>query len=367
LLLRTALLPRAAALGYWKAWRSSVNLERDLDAESFISLPYIYRRISQWGLDDPLLEKLKGLYRRCWTANSILLNAAGKVLAVLEKEGVDFLLLGAAALAINQYRDSGSRPVPAVECLVRPEDVDRSIHLLVSAGWKSARIPLSRLNEAARRARSGWEFEDGEGHRLLLRWKLFTHRAFSASDEVWWRDSVGIRLGDSTFRTLDPMDLLLHVLCDRDMRDPAQRAFWIVDASVIMAESLEPDDWRKFDARARLMGLSYPAGRSLAAIEGIVPGSVSSTMIASLASRESAKLERDYFDAADHDGAPARALRQLWYLHRLLSRRADRSELFPALASFPAFLRAYTGKTLPDLVLALVRRLKSSIAGAPGK
>jgi len=68
LLLRAALLQGNDAINAWHEWKSSVDIEQ-LDQGSYRLLPLLYRSLHIDGVEDPLMNKLKGVYRMTWYKN----------------------------------------------------------------------------------------------------------------------------------------------------------------------------------------------------------------------------------------------------------------------------------------------------------
>ncbi len=68
-LLRAALLDKPQAQQAWDTWRSSVDLEQGFGRSSFRLFPLLYSQLSRWGLDDPIMSKLKAVYLKAWSEN----------------------------------------------------------------------------------------------------------------------------------------------------------------------------------------------------------------------------------------------------------------------------------------------------------
>jgi len=86
LLLRAALLQGEPALEAWNEWRRSVNLDV-IDYGSHRMVPQLYRNLQRLGVKDPLMDRLKGVYRYYLYKNEILLHRIGTLLAAFEDAG----------------------------------------------------------------------------------------------------------------------------------------------------------------------------------------------------------------------------------------------------------------------------------------
>src|SRR6476661_5923141 len=79
LILRAALLQGEPALASWNEWQRSVNLDV-IDYGSHRVVPQLYRNLQRHGVKDPLLERLKGVYRYYLYKNEILMHRIGALL-----------------------------------------------------------------------------------------------------------------------------------------------------------------------------------------------------------------------------------------------------------------------------------------------
>src|SRR3989304_3614207 len=155
LLLRSALLRGESARRAWQELRPSLDLDR-LPAALASLLPLVYRNAAVLDRDDPETPRLKGLYRRTWYANEALFHRLASVLRLFAQAGIDTLVLRDAPLVVRYYKDSGLRPVAAVE-------------LLVHTGQATAAVALLEDARSSRRGH-GTEFTDGRRSEPDVRW-----------------------------------------------------------------------------------------------------------------------------------------------------------------------------------------------------
>src|SRR5439155_15549659 len=91
-LLLVALGDPDSAAGAWKSLPASFSLD-DLEPGSFELLPLVYRNVSQTNPADPLLPRLKGIYRRSWVKNNLLLGRTSEIAETLQTVSVPALFL----------------------------------------------------------------------------------------------------------------------------------------------------------------------------------------------------------------------------------------------------------------------------------
>ena len=81
--------PGRRALEAWDAWKAGHDLiETELDHGSFRLLALVYRNLLTQGADEPLMPRLKGIYRYWWCSNQRLFYRAAGVIRQLESAGI---------------------------------------------------------------------------------------------------------------------------------------------------------------------------------------------------------------------------------------------------------------------------------------
>jgi hypothetical protein len=146
LLLQTALLPRDSALEAWTEWRSRYDFFDHPHGDGAFKLyPMVYKRLVAEGVDEPLLPRLKGIYRYWWSANQRLFGMAANLLELMHRSAVRTLVLKGGAICPLYYKDVGSRPMSDIDVLVRLDQVGRALTVLQHAGWRA--VTPSVLND----------------------------------------------------------------------------------------------------------------------------------------------------------------------------------------------------------------------------
>ncbi|MDP3660643.1 hypothetical protein, partial [Phenylobacterium sp.] len=96
LMVRAAIGPQDEVEQCFRAWRRLVNIDDHMDGGTYRLLPLVYERLRTAGSDDPLMGRLKGVYRRAWVETQSVFHAVAPVVARLEAAGVRTLLLKGA-------------------------------------------------------------------------------------------------------------------------------------------------------------------------------------------------------------------------------------------------------------------------------
>ena len=236
-LLRAALLPEKQAVAAWGRARVGIDIDR-LERGSYSLMPLVYRRLSEAGVDEPLLPRLKGIYRHTWSKNQVLLENLRVVTEKLREEGVEVLIVGGAA-RLPYYDEVGVRTISEFELLVREVDLERALR---AAGWKGAPVP-----ERVARGRSTVRVEGQEHTAFGLHWR-FLPEFPSADDDLVWQAAAQTALEGIEGLVLDPADELLATCAGGARTALWANVQWIADAVVIIRSGRL--DWERLEGMA---------------------------------------------------------------------------------------------------------------------
>ena len=253
-LLRAALLlDRDAAMESLARWRSAVDLDA-IDAGSMRVLPLRFRNLQRLEIVPPDAERLKGIYRRSWYRNELLLEGGRQALHELHAAGIATLLLKGAAVVTTLTSEHGIRPMQDFDLLVRRADFARAAAVLSAAGWK--------MDDAVRDARAHFAYQ----HAISFRRE-------SADVDLHWTSIWGVfdREGEREFqaaarpavfrgeqtRVLAPEDAVLQICAHATLAHPEVSPIrWVGDAVLTIRAAGEHFDWRRLVALAKLRRLS---------------------------------------------------------------------------------------------------------------
>src|SRR5437763_1012726 len=168
LVLQTIFAPPERAREAYFAWRSTLDIDQPFDGAVMRLLPLLYLHVLKIGLNDALIGRLKGVYRRAWSDTHALFHGTAPALLALRDAGIDTMLLKGVQMVLCHYRNYGCRPMSDVDIAVRPEDVDAAIRALALAGWTSV-APINRDDLAFRHAAP---FRGPDGHEIDLHWHI---------------------------------------------------------------------------------------------------------------------------------------------------------------------------------------------------
>lgn len=231
LLLAAWLAEDGPARRAWAEARAVLHIDR-LEPGTFALTPLLYRRLEAWGAEDPLLPKLKGLYRHSWTRNQLLLGQLKTIAEAFASAEIDMLAAGGCLLVATFYDEPALRPLDRLDLLVRRGDATAAAAELQSLGWSAARpSDLGRLE----RRPAVW-FSRGDGRVVVLRTRIFPPEVSP------WDDRITFELDGIQCGGLSAARQLLWTCLGEDRHQIWGRVQWLPDLQALV-ESGPGIDW----------------------------------------------------------------------------------------------------------------------------
>ncbi|MBW4576558.1 MAG: nucleotidyltransferase family protein [Aphanothece sp. CMT-3BRIN-NPC111] len=244
LLLQAAMQQGEAAIASWQAWKTVVNLD-DIDSASYQLLPLVYRNLAGLYFQDNLMPKLKGIYRLRWCKNQLIFQSLIELLPVLQKAGIEFILLKDTALLFQAYQDLGKRTINTLAILVRPETVPETSNILLQLGWNATEIIFPKNLHC----RTLSQFNKKSSIPLELHWYLTGTKV----DEIFI-NTTSIFLQDISAPVLTANEQLTQLCLQETPLDIVSSIIWLAD--ILMLLNLCPEfDWREIIVKAQKSGL----------------------------------------------------------------------------------------------------------------
>lgn len=221
-------------------WKSLVPIDA-VDQGSMRLLPLLYRNLKRLGIDDPLMPRLKGVYRQVWFRNQLVLEHGRRALQALSAAGIPAIVLKGAALVETVYDEPALRPMEDYDVLVPREHFRRAVGVMLAGNW-TFHPPLA----------------DPEPHFVFQHAVGFRREGGGELDLHW--SAVGLpmdfSIGDPEARMLTPADQLLQICTHATRFNPDIPPIrWAADAFLLLASAPFPWDALVESARARRLSL----------------------------------------------------------------------------------------------------------------
>ena len=318
LMLRAALLQGEPALASWNEWRRSVNLDV-IDYGSHRMVPQLYRNLQRHGVKDPLMERLKGVYRYYLYKNQILMHRIASLLAAFEEAGITTMVLKGAALIPLYYRETGVRPMLDADVLVHSHQVEQAMDLLTKLRWKPFRYHQPRMRIPIVHSTP---FEDDGGRQLDLHWHLFWECFNAGVDDDYWQKAIPLQIGEVKTLALSPTDQLLHTCWHGARWNEVPPIRWVADAMAILAASAAEIDWPSLLMKTQRHRIVLPVKDSLEYLKNKFDAPVPDDLLKSLSAVRISKMERENYEVTLNPmAAPTtgKIIRMLYYDYRWLT------------------------------------------------
>jgi hypothetical protein len=339
LLLRAALQKGREALDAWKEWRACVDIDDidRLDSGSYRLLPLLYRNLNNQGVQDPLMMRLKGVYRLTWYKNQMLFHTMANLLRSFRDAGIETMALKGAALTLLCYKDYGLRPMNDFDVLIRTEKANAAIRLLEAMGWTATYfVPTEEYITVS----YSHGFKNSAGQEFDLHWHLlFQSRGINADDD-FWDAAVTTNINDIAVKALSPADQLLHV-CIHGARWNFIPPFrWVADAMTILNAPQANIDWNRFIIQTEKRRLVLPLLDALNYLKEVFDAPIAPSVFKRLRDMPVPGIERLEYKIAVNPPTQWTAALDLWCQH---SRLAGNVGLARRVAGFPKFLENIWG------------------------
>ncbi|MBN2432000.1 MAG: nucleotidyltransferase family protein, partial [Acidobacteria bacterium] len=257
LLLEASLLADDRALAAWERWKAQVDLDA-LDFGSRQLLPLLYRNLVTLGVTDPLLAKIKGVYRHTWFVNQRLVRAVVPLMQRLQSAGVPTLALKGIALVEEYYGDRGLRPMSDADILVPGPQVRPAVRILMEDGWMPRRKGNASPPDRHLLYKNAQAHFRPDGLAVDLRWHLLPECCHPHDDDACWSRADRMSLDAVETLCLDPSTQFLHTLLHGVKWSPVPPLRWIADAWWILQQRPLAMDWDYILAETRRRQMTLP-------------------------------------------------------------------------------------------------------------
>lgn len=288
LLLEAALFEGDRAVAAFRSWRNTVRLEAEFSRGSFRLLPLVYHSMLRLGVDDPLMGRLKGVYKRSWYDTHQLVHRAQPVVARLVAAGIDVMLTKGAPLALSYYRNLALRPMSDVDLAVPQHRLHDALSMLRNLGWRAVREPDGDML----RFRHAVQCFGPAGGELDLHWRMMYEIRDKAGDESFWTTAEPLDFMGTAIKQPDPTHALLLVVVHGVRWNPETPVRWIPDALAILRTRTADVDWNRLLDLAATHRVTFRLGLGLSYLTESFRAPVPRFVLERLRAADQSLLER---------------------------------------------------------------------------
>jgi hypothetical protein len=191
---------------------------------------------------------LKNAYYLTLKRNIIIFNMLESVAGLFKNEGIDIIIFKGPALIELAYKDMGIRPMADVDIFIKRNDLARIDAILKNKGY-SPRYTFS--------------YEHTTAIPIDLHWHITNLLPYHSSSNIIqkidmgkiWNDSVEIKLGNTTLRTLSIYHQII-CLCLHAFKHSYKPLMLLCDINEFLRVKKEKIDWDILIEEAFNLGLS---------------------------------------------------------------------------------------------------------------
>lgn len=333
-LLKIALGPVDEAIPLWQGLQETFVLD-ELEPGSFDLMALVYHRLSAGEYDDPVVQRLKGIYRREWVRANLLGEHTREIAATLGEAGIRALYVEGSPLAERFYPERGLRPSWFVDVLVDEQATTTAREALATGGWTAPAVtgtdpddPVA-LNNADRSVCVV---------RSSLSYDFVLPDDPTASNRPLWESARPLALDGMEIPVPGPTETLLAVCVSGARAKPVASLLWIVDAMMITRGG--EIDFERLVELARSHGQTLRLREALSYLSTLPETSIPGPVLAQLEAVEVSPRERLAYTLAAGSIRAGGSLPE--HAARHLAAAPNRS-LPGAVATFPGYLRRQWG------------------------
>ena len=254
LLLKTAFSKADKCIDSWRKWKSRADID-NLDYGSFRLLPLVYQRLTSQGVEDPLLMRLKSVYRYILAKNHQMFFKVIPILKALHENKIDTMLLKGTALTIRNYRSFALRPQMDIDILVKANDASNVFNFMLDQRWAPQ---YDHPQKRILRLRHSCCFDGGKEKRLDLHWRLLPQYSLKKDEDVFWLRSIPIEYNGVKTRVLSDTDQLFHTFAHGLKWSSLSSCRWAADAMCILNTKTDNINWDELYETSLASGLIIP-------------------------------------------------------------------------------------------------------------
>jgi len=250
----------SAAVAAWERWQEHCQVETaDLPSQAMFGM--LYARLIA-GLGGPESTVLKGVYKRNWYANQLLLAILMPLLDRLAASGIRAIVLNDVSLVAGQYPDIGYRAIRCIDLLVSRVDWSNSVSLVSGEGWQEQRSK----SFGSPGALSVCSFSGPGGNSLRIWTNLFAAEPLEDTEARTWHEARSLELNGQDVLSLGPVEQLL-CLSAAVFRDTDLPLHLYADARVLLELLTSTSDWVRLAWQAQRYECILPLRNLLAFLQ----------------------------------------------------------------------------------------------------
>ena len=297
LVLDAALADPVRAEAAFEQWVTLTGFD-EVDAGSYRLLPLVSARFEQLGITGPWSAHLRGILRRSWYENQLMLRGTLPAVDLLQAAGIDVIVLKGGAVSVLAYPSVGARPMDDLDVFVPEAQAADALELLLDAGWQlgTEGVPTAmrrgEVPASFRRLRHSTGLTGPDGFDIDLHWHATYAWCWPGADRDLWADARPLELGGRSLLALSAPDELIVACVHGCLANLIAPIRWVSDSVLVMRSVAM--SWDTLVRRARDLLVEPHLARALGYLRTRFDAPVPEWVFAALGQRRPGYFERQW-------------------------------------------------------------------------
>jgi hypothetical protein len=246
----------------YAVWRDKLDFDAlTLGSQRILGL--LHKNLRAHDIEDPIMDRLRGIARYAWFSNRNLILQSTPLLKAFNETGVKFSFLKGMAIVASIPDQMALRPMGDMDLLIRPSDAEAALDLLTKFGWWPHYGTTNFIKQEVMERSEGYGFEKGKHIFLDLHWQMLKLSRWPCVDDELWSRVVQTKIGDLSCCVPSFEDQILHAFVHGAPWDPNGALRWAADAVVIFRTKGSDFDWDYLLRQARQRHVLAPVRESI--------------------------------------------------------------------------------------------------------
>ncbi|MBL1209172.1 nucleotidyltransferase family protein [Geminocystis sp. GBBB08] len=237
----------------WQKWYKKIDIENDIDSESYHLLPLLYYSLSSYQIKTEEEKRLKGIYRRSWYKNQLHYKNLQDILASFNQDNILPIILGDLVMATQYYQEIALRPIYKYELFVLPNQINLVIEKLEKLGWK----PTFQLTKVKANMYSKLVMNNVQGNCLIVYEQLWIEKLSIKSQEDILSICQKINIGDYQSYILKPIPQVLAICLENIFLKYKNLTRFVVDLKLVLINDFSEIDGQILTEKIKEYKLNY--------------------------------------------------------------------------------------------------------------
>ena len=227
--------------------------------ESQRLLPLLYQNLIAFGVEEPIIAKYKGVYRRTWVDNQIAFQNLVPVFQSFQDADIATIILKGGAMIAGYYQNPGLRPIDEIELLIPTNRAPDAVSKLNALGWRCENGGSIESNhDRYFSSKTAHRFSTQEGGNVKIHWRFSLVKGKGFIDADYWQHARETHITGEEVYIYHPTEQLMEVCIDGAWGRSEPKIQLLADAAVIVQQASSEIEWDRIIAYNKETTFIFP-------------------------------------------------------------------------------------------------------------